>query len=157
MLFLNACGLSARRGRQYTGLLLINGKGALDGSSGKGRVRPIHRHRYPSVGFHVLRNGGLSHRIVWGITTTHRGVRKESHSGRRGKGLSLVHVLMPPSHREVGDGDVRPMHPGEWVEIQWSVRRNNGLTHKPRIGWQLSVIGWGGKTSCRSSRTACPT
>ena len=157
MSFLTACGVSPRRGRRITGLLLINWKGARDGSLDEGRVRPIYRHRCPSVGLYVRRNGGLSHMIVREIATTHLGVRMATHSGRGRQGLSPVHALMPFSHRDVGGGHVRPMHPGELVEVHWSVRRNNGLTHKPRIGRQLSVIGRGGKICSRSGRTTSPT
>jgi len=137
-------------------LPLINWQGARDGSLGERRVRPIHRHRCPSVGLHVWRNGGLSQRIVRGIATTHLGVpiMTHDHTGRRVTGLSPVHALMPPSHREVGDGRVGPMHPGELVGIHWSIRRNNGLTHElRRIGRQRTVIGWGAKISSRSGRT----
>jgi hypothetical protein len=146
MSFLTACGLSARGGKRFTGLPLISWQGARDRSLGEGRVRPIHGHRCPSVGLYVWRNSRLSHRIVPGIGTTHLSVRTATHSGRGVTGLSPIHVLMPPSHREVGDGRVRP------VEMHWSVRRNNGLT---RIGRQLTVIEWGAKKS--SCRTTSPT
>ena len=91
------------------------------------------------------------------MANTHLSVPVVTHSGRRGKGLSLVYGLMPPSHREVGDGHVPPMHRGELVEIHRSVQQTNSLTHKLSIGGQLTVIGWGEKKSGCSGRTTTPT
>ena len=145
-------------GRQITGLPLVSWKDAHDGSSGEGRVHIIHRYRCPSIGFYAWRNGGLSHRIMRGMATTHVGIRMAIHGGRRGKGLLPVHALMPPTQREVGDGCGHPIHRDELVEVHWSVRRNNGLTHwLRRRGRQLTVIGWGAKRSSRSGRTTSPT
>jgi len=138
--------LRARGGRRITGLPLISWQGACDGSLGEVRVRPIHRHQCLSVGLHVWRNGRLRIRIIRGIAT-YLGVPMLAHSGRRVTRLSPVHALMPPSHREGGDGRGHPIHCDELVEIHWSVRRNNGVTHIPRKGRQLTEVGWGAKKS----------